>query len=95
MKTFDIIKKPLVTEKGTIAQQASNQYFFEVDPRATKFDVRTAVETIFKVRVENVRTMNVPGKFKRVGKNMGKTSAWKKAIVTLREGDRIEYLEGA
>lgn len=95
MKTYDTIKKPLVTEKGTLAQQSSNQYFFAVDPRATKHDVRSAVETAFKVRIETVRTMNVPGKFKRVGKNVGRTSAWKKAIVTLREGDRIEFLEGA
>ncbi len=95
MKKFDIIKKPLVTEKGTVAQQSANQYFFAVDTRATKYDVRSAVETVFKVKVENVRTMNVPGKFKRVGKNVGRTSAWKKAIVTLKEGDRIEFLEGA
>ncbi len=95
MKTFDVIKRPLVTEKGTIAQQSSNQYFFEVDARATKFDVRDAVEKIFKVNVEKVRTVSMPSKFKRVGHNVGRTSAWKKAIVTLREGDRIEFLEGA
>ena len=95
MKTFNVIKKPLVTEKGTVAQQESNQYFFAVDPMATKYDVRDAVEGIFKVHVESVRTMNVPGKFKRVGANLGRTSAWKKAIVTLKAGERIEFLEGA
>lgn len=95
MKTIHVIKRPLVTEKGTLAQQAANQYFFEVDPKATKHDIRAAVEGLFKVRVAGVRTMNVPGKFKRVGKSLGKTSAWKKAAVTLREGDRIEVLEGA
>jgi len=95
VKKFDIIKKPLVTEKGTLAQQSANQYFFAVDTRATKYDVRSAVEAVFKVKVEDVRTMNVPGKFKRVGKSAGRTSAWKKAIVTLKEGDRIEFLEGA
>ena len=95
MKTYEIIKKPLVTEKGTLAQQSANQYFFAVDPKATKYDVRSAVETVFKVKVESVRTMNLAGKFKRVGKSAGRTSAWKKAIVTLKEGDRIEFLEGA
>lgn len=95
MRTFQIIKKPLVTEKGTNAQQERNQYFFAVDPRATKCDVRQAVEKIFKVKVEDVRTMNVRGKLKRVGQNMGRLPAWKKACVTLKQGDRIEYLEGA
>lgn len=95
MKTTHVIKRPLVTEKGTLAQQAANQYCFAVDPKATKTDVRSAVEGIFKVKVSSVRTMNVPGKFKRVGRHLGRTSAWKKAVVTLREGDRIEFLEGA
>lgn len=95
MKTTHVIKRPLVTEKGTLAQQVANQYFFEVDRKATKADIRLAVEGIFKVKVARVRTMHVPGKFKRVGRTLGRTSAWKKAVVTLREGDRIEYLEGA
>lgn len=95
MNTFSIIKRPIVTEKGTAAQQAANQYFFEVDSCATKQDVRTAVSTIFKVKVESVRTINMPSKFKRVGRNIGRTSEWKKAIVTLKEGERIEFLEGA
>jgi large subunit ribosomal protein L23 len=94
VKTYEIIKRPLVTEKST-AQQAVNQYCFAVDPRATKYDVKNAVSTIFKVKVEKVHTLQMPQKFKRVGRNMGRTSAWKKAIVTLREGDRIEFLEGA
>lgn len=95
MKTFQVIKKPLVTEKGAAAQQSSNQYFFAVDPRATKNDIADAVAGIFKVGVTAVRTMNIQGKEKRVGQNIGHTSDWKKAIVTLREGDRIEFLEGA
>ena len=94
MKIYDVIKRPLVTEKST-AQQAANQYCFAVDPRATKYDVKQAVASIFKVRVENVHTMQMPLKYKRVGRNIGRTSAWKKAIVTLREGERIEFLEGA
>lgn len=95
MNTFSVIKRPIVTEKGTTAQQTSNQYMFEVDIRATKGEVKEAVSSIFKVKVENVRTVNMPSKLKRVGRNVGRTSAWKKAIVTLKQGDRIEFLEGA
>jgi len=92
---FDVIKKPLVTEKSSLVQQEYNQYCFKVDRHATKYDVREAVQTVFKVKVTDVRTSKVPGKYKRVGKSTGKTSAWKKAIVTLKEGDRIDFLEGA
>lgn len=92
MRKYQVIKRPLITEKGT-AGQALNKYSFAVDTRASKFDVRDAVESIFKVTVKEVRTMCCPSKFKRVGKNLGRTSEWKKAIVTVKEGDRIEYLE--
>lgn len=95
MNHFDVVKWPLITEKGTAAQAAANQYYFAVDPHATKTDISRAVATIFGVSVVGVRTMNVGGKLKRVGKSMGRTSAWKKAIVTLKEGQRIEFLEGA
>jgi len=95
VNTFDVIKRPIVTEKSSAAQQENNQYCFAVDRRATKYDVREAVEKVFSVTVEGVRTCKVPGKYKRVGKTQGKTSAWKKAIVTLKEGDRIDFLEGA
>ncbi len=95
MNIFDVIKKPIVTEKSSFAQQQANQYCFAVDRKATKFDVRDAIQKIFKVNVEKVRTVSMPGKFKRVGRNLGKTSPWKKAVVTLKEGDRIEFLEGA
>ena len=89
MKIFQVIERPLVTEKGTLLQQM-NQYCFAVHPRATKLDVARAVEEIFKVTVRAVRTMNVRGKKKRVGQQVGKTPDWKKAIVTLKEGERIE-----
>jgi len=89
-----VLKRPLVTEKSTALQAAANQYFFEVDQKATKHDIRNAVESIFKVHVTSVRTSNVFGKLKRVGRNVGTTSDWKKAMVTLKEGDRIEILEG-
>jgi len=94
VKLYDVIKFPIITEKSTAAQASANQYFFRVDPRATKHDIRLAVEKIFRVKVKDVRTMNVLGKRKRVGRNIGMTSNWKKAMVTLREGDRIEVLEG-
>ena len=94
MKTFDVIKRPVVTEKSTVAQQ-ENMYTFEVDRRATKFDIRDAVQKIFNVSVERVRTVRMPAKYVRVGRNVGKTTPWKKAVVTLKEGDRIEFMEGA
>lgn len=94
MKTQYVLRRPLITEKSTAGQAAANQYTFEVDQKANKHDIRDAVETIFKVHVTAVRTSNVHGKRKRVGKSVGMTSAWKKAIVTLKQGDRIEVLEG-
>ena len=95
MNTFDVIKRPIVTEKSSLVQQEYNQYCFAVDKRATKCDVRDAVQQVFKVKVIDVRTSKVPGKYKRVGKSTGKTSPWKKAVVKLKEGDRIDFLEGA
>ena len=95
MKIHQVIKKPLVTEKGAKAQQEANKYFFAVDPKATKNDICAAVEGIFKVKVSRINTSNMQGKTKRVGVKVGRTSAWKKAVVTLKEGDRIEFLEGA
>lgn len=93
MRVHQVLRRPLITEKSTARQGEANQYFFEVDKKATKQDVRSAVKSIFKVNVTSVRTMNVRGKRKRVGKNVGMTSDWKKAIVTLKEGERIEMLE--
>lgn len=94
MRIYQVIKRPLVTEKGSGLQQVVNQYLFAVDPKATKHDVRAAVEAIFKVHVVDVNTMNTHSKLRRVGKTSGLLPAWKKAIVTLKEGDRIEFLEG-
>jgi len=94
MKIFDVIKRPVITEKSTRAQE-NNKYSFDVNTKASKCDIRRAVEDIFKVTVEEVRTVSMPSKFKRVGRNTGRTSPWKKAIVTLKEGDRIEFMEGA
>lgn len=93
MRIHQVLRRPLITEKSTARQGEANQYFFEVDKKATKHDIREAVENIFKVSVTKVRTLNVLGKRKRVGRSVGMTSDWKKAIVTLKEGERIEMLE--
>jgi len=90
----DIIIAPLVTEKTNEAMQRGT-YTFRVHPKATKADIHNAVEEIFKVRVVKVNTMNVPGKPRRMGLKVGRTSAWKKALVTLAPGQKIEFFEGA
>ena len=90
MTAFDIIKTVRVTEKGTRQSDAYNQYTFVVDPRASKPQIKDAVQALFQVRVCAVRTMHVRGKLRRQGrKDAGSESAWKKAIVTLRKGDKI------
>ncbi|MFB0521151.1 MAG: 50S ribosomal protein L23 [Desulfatiglandales bacterium] len=94
MDFYQIIKRPLVTEKGTKQKEQSNQLAFEVDRRANKIQVRNAVESIFKVKVLNVRVMNVKGKERRVGRNVGRKADWKKAIVRLAPGENIEFFEG-
>ena len=91
---YDIIIRPVVTEKTNIQKEAANQVTFEVDRKANRIEVRRAIERIFNVRVSNVRTMQVRGKFKRRGRVLGKRRDWKKAIVTLRPGERIEFFEG-
>ena len=90
-----IIRRPLVTEKSTQQKEVSRQYAFEVHPDANKIEIQHAVERLFKVKVLQVRTSHVLGKMKRLGRRYGKRPDWKKAIVTLKEGDRIEFFEGA
>ena len=94
MNVTDVIKSPLVTEKLDKARETMNQYSFVVDRAATKHDVARAVQNLFKVSVTEVHTLIVRGKIKRVGKSMGKRPNFKKAIVTLKEGDKIELFEG-
>jgi large subunit ribosomal protein L23 len=94
VKTTDVIKSPLVTEKLDKAREKFRQYSFVVDRQATKHDVVRAVQELFKVNVEGVRTLIIRGKIKRVGKSIGKRPNFKKAIVTLKEGDKIELFEG-
>jgi large subunit ribosomal protein L23 len=93
-EAHQIIKRPLITEKSTRQKEEGNQIAFVVDPNAGKIQIRQAVEKLFKVKVLSVRTMNVTGKKKRLGRFLGRKSDWKKAIVKLREGDRIEFFEG-
>ena len=90
-----IIRRPLITEKSTRQKEESRQYVFEVDRDANKIEIQSAVERLFKVKVIQVRTSNVLGKVKRLGRRYGKRPDWKKAIVTLKEGDRIDFFEGA
>ena len=88
-----IIQEPVITEKATILREG-NKYAFRVDSKANKIQIRQAVEEIFGVRVTDVRTINVRGKMKRFRRGMGKKPNWKKAIVTLRDGDIIDVFEG-
>ena len=90
-----IIRRPLITEKSTRQKEESRQYVFEVHRDANKIEIQSAVERLFKVKVLQVRTSNVLGKVKRLGRRYGKRPDWKKAIVTLKEGDRIDFFEGA
>jgi large subunit ribosomal protein L23 len=94
MELYHVIKRALITEKSTIAKDEANKYTLEVDPRANKIEIANAVEKLFKVKVLNVQVMNVTGKKKRTGKIIGRKRSWKKAIVTLLPGNRIEIYEG-
>ena len=93
MNKFDVLRRPVVTEKADMLAEQGNKYVFEVAPRANKRQIREAVQTIFGVTVTEVRTLVMPGKSRRWGRHITKTAAWKKAIVTLRPGDRIELFE--
>ena len=94
MTAHDIIKRPVVTEQSMMQMQ-EKKYTFEVDKRANKIQIRKAVEEIFGVKVKSVNTINVLGKFKRMGRNEGKRADWKKAIVTLTENSKtIEFFDG-
>ena len=88
------VVRPLVTEKTSAAYQAKGEYAFEVAPNANKHAIRNAIEKLFGVKVTGVWTMNVRGKPRRVGQSTGTRPNWKKAIVTLRAGDKIDVFEG-
>ena len=87
---YSLIRRPLVTEKSTAMQELRNQFTFEVSPEANKSEVKKAIETLFKVKVEAVNIVNLPGKTRKTFGRPGETPSWKKAIVTLRKGDSIE-----
>ena len=91
---YRVIKRPLITEKGLTLKENERTLCFEVDENASKTEIQEAVEQLFKVKVQHVRTMVVPGKMRRRGKYSGYRSDWKKAYVTLREGEKmVEYGE--
>jgi large subunit ribosomal protein L23 len=84
---------PLITEKGTMVNETGNQVIFRVRPEASKLEIRRAVEQFFKVKVTKVRTGNYLGKVRRVGRSVGRRAPWKKAYVTLAEGNRIDFFD--
>ncbi|MBF0560339.1 MAG: 50S ribosomal protein L23 [Nitrospirae bacterium] len=94
-RIYDVIKKPLFNEKGMDMKERENKILIEIDPRANKHEVKQAVEEIFKVKVEKVATINVGGKLKRYGKSIGRRSDRKKAIITLKQGEKLDFIEGA
>ncbi|MGH7772695.1 MAG: 50S ribosomal protein L23 [Candidatus Binatia bacterium] len=91
----EIIQAPLITEKGSLLGETTHQVLFRVRPDANKLEVKKAVETLFKVKVVKVRMIRYLGKIRRVGRNTGRLSQWKKAYVTLKEGDKIDFFGGA
>ena len=91
---YDILIKPLLTEKMTALKESENRVSFVVDKRANKIEVKKAIEEAFKVKVAAVNVMNLLGKKKRLGKFAGKRPDWKKAIITLKKGEKLELFEG-
>mgnify|MGYP006438934931 FL=1 len=94
MKEFEILKKPVVTEKSTLQKELENKITLEVDKRANRVQIKEAVERSFNTRVDSVRTMQVKGKTKQRGRISGKRKDWKKAIVKLAPGQKIDFFEG-
>ena len=88
-----VLKRPLLTEKATIARETRREYAFEVAKEANKMQIKSAIEARFGVKVQSVRTISVPGKRRRAGASVGQRPDWKKALVTLREGESIELYE--
>ena len=94
MKQFDIIRGPVVTEKTTLQKETNNQVTFKVDPKSNRVEIKDAVEKNFNTKVKQVRTVQVKGKVKQRGRITGRRKDWKKAIVTLMPGQRIDFFEG-
>ena len=93
-KAYEILRRPLITEKSTVEKDKGNKLVFEVDQRANKIEIKQAVEQMFKVNVLDVTTMTMKGKKKRVGRFFTKRPDWKKAMVTIKPGQRVEFFEG-
>ncbi|MFA7060028.1 MAG: 50S ribosomal protein L23 [Pedobacter sp.] len=93
MNIYSVIKKPHITEKTSLGSDVTNTVAIVVDRDANKIEIKQAVEALFKVKVADVRTVNVAGKVKRFGRNFGKRSNWKKAYVSLQEGQSIDFFE--
>ena len=91
---FEVIKKPIISEKSTVQNELLRTYSFHVSVESNKQEIREAVEKLFKVKVESVRTMIVHGKYKRAGRFVSKRMNWKKALVTLKDGQKIEFFQG-
>lgn len=94
MYKYQVVKGPLVTEKANLQKEGYGQVSFKVHRKANKIEIRQAVETLLKAEVVDVRTMNVRGKRRRMGKHIGRRPDWKKAIIKLAAGQHIEGLEG-
>jgi large subunit ribosomal protein L23 len=92
---YSIVKRPLFTEKGTALKEAENKLLIEVDIDANKVEIKKALEEIFKVKVEKVATIKRYGKWKKYGKSIGKRSDRKKALITLKKGEKLDFIEGA
>lgn len=91
---YSIIKRPLFTEKGSYIKESENKILVEVSKDANKIEIKKAIEEIFNVKVEKVATINVSGKWKRFGRSLGKKPDRKKAIVTLKKGEKLDFIEG-
>ncbi len=94
MIRYDIIKRPLITEKTSIQKELSNQLSFEVERKSNRVEIKRSIEKIFNLKVIGLQTMQVKGKKKRRGRIVGRRRDWKKAIVTLGPGERIDFFEG-
>ena len=94
-KQFEIIKRPLISEKSSHLNETLNVFAFEVNPAATKTEIKGAVEKLFNVKVKGVRTTIVHGEVRRKGKNVTKQTNWKKALITLEKGQKIDFFQGA
>jgi large subunit ribosomal protein L23 len=93
MHLYEVLRRPIITEKNTALQEL-DKYTFEVDRNADKHQIKQAVEKAFKVKVVDVNVMTIPGKTRRVGRRQVMTHPWKKAVVTLKRGQKIELFEG-